>query len=316
MLKILDNTKLWWFAGEDPYILGQCSKGLRRRFSLIGLLVICLSIVAAASLTYGIDQILESAVFDVIIGLYWGFFVFVLYLFALYTFSKNVLPSGKNSWTGKFLSFGIRIGFLAFLGFLVAQPLTYCFLQTPVDLELSVFKKEEIANEHAKLNLKYAQLLQDKRPELKTTVQFKKQIQEYNRFKNRELRGFIKSQDERNFFIRKIIVMNTQGSVRYISWLFSLVLVLIFILPVGLKFLVSLSTDYYRTKKRIQTRLIDSHHSRMVRSYNFVMQAKYGHAGITFSSAYIDPPYNTTLKSKPREKDKSEFLKWLLLENN
>ena len=78
MSKFLDNKKFWWFAGEDPYILSQCSKGLRRKFSLIGILVILISLVSAAGIAFGVEQILNSTTADIIIGVYFALFIFIL----------------------------------------------------------------------------------------------------------------------------------------------------------------------------------------------------------------------------------------------
>jgi ABC-type multidrug transport system fused ATPase/permease subunit len=316
MFKFLDNKRLWWFAGEDPYVLGQCSKSLRRTFSLIGILVVIISAVSALSLTYGVDQILESVAFDVVIGIYCALFVFVLYLFILHTLSRNVLPVAGESLRGRLLSKMIRVSFLVFLGFFVAQPLSYIILETPVDEELSIFKKEEIELYNNRLNLKYARLLQEKRVEDKSTIKFRTTIGEYNQQKNREIRKFMRIQNDRNFFIQKIILMNTRGIVQYLSWLLSLILISIFILPVILKSMISFSSEYYRVKKTIQSRIVDKHHTRFVQTYNDILKTKYGYANLSYHSAYIDPPYNTQLKRKPKLRDKTQFLKWLLNENN
>lgn len=316
MFKFLDNRKLWWFAGEDPYILGQCTKLLRRRFSVIGILVILISTISALSLTYGIDQILESVAFDVAIGIYFALFVFVLYLFILHTLSRNVLPVAVESIRGRILSYCIRIGFLIFLGFFVAQPLSYLILKAPVEVELSVFKKQEVEAFNNRLNIKYAQLLQEERLQTNSSQKFQNLIQENSRLKNREIRKFIRMQSDRNFFIQKVILMNTQGSVRYLSWLLSIFLVSIFIFPVILKSLISLSSEYYHVKKNIQSRIVNAHHARFVETYNEILRAKYGYANLSYQSSYIDPPYNTQLKPKPKLRDRLQFLKWLLNENN
>jgi hypothetical protein len=316
MFRFLDNRKLWWFSGEDPYVLGQCTKLLRRRFSVIGILVIVISIISALSLTYGIDQILESLAFDVAIGIYFALFVFVLYLFILHTLSRNVLPVAKESMRGRVLSYGIRVGFLIFLGFFVAQPLSYLILKAPVDVELSIFKKQEVQAFNDRLNIKYAQLLQEERLKANSSQKFQMLIQENSRLKNREIRKFLRIQRDRNFFIQKVILMNTQGSVRYLSWILGILLVLIFIFPVILKSLISLSSEYYRVKKRIQSKIVNTHHARFVKTYNEILSSKYGYANLSYHSAYMDPPYNTRLKPKPKLRDKSQFLKWLLNENN
>ena len=129
MLNFLDDKKLWWFAGEDPYVLGNCSKSLRKRFGAIGLFVVIVCLISSISITYAVDQILESIFFDIVIGLYFAAFVFILYMFLLYTLSRNVLPTKDNGIVGKIISYFIRISFLVFLGYFVSQPIILNFLK-------------------------------------------------------------------------------------------------------------------------------------------------------------------------------------------
>ncbi|WP_157943684.1 MULTISPECIES: DUF4407 domain-containing protein [Arenibacter] len=328
MHRFLDNKKLWWFAGEDPYILGQCSKSLRRTFSIVGILVVIISLLSAASLAYGVHQILESTSADIIIGIYCGLFVFVLYLFLLHTLSRNVLPTDGTNWRGNLASYIIRIGFLIFLGFLVAQPVSYLLFEKSVENELVAFKTQEILNVNRQLNIKYAKTLSERKSELKSKNQILSEIENNNRLKNRELRSFIRRQEESNFFIRKILILNTlfhfdkeehadiNVPLVISSWALSLFLIFIFITPAILKILISISSEYYIIKKTIETKLIDTHFNKFLNSYNGILQERYPEKNLSYSSQFIDPPYNTRLKSKPELKNRNDFLKWLLDESN
>tara|TARA_R110000765_G_scaffold340818_6_gene430878 strand:- start:226 stop:1236 length:1011 start_codon:yes stop_codon:yes gene_type:complete len=328
MHKILDNKKLWWFAGEDPYILGQCSKSLRRTFSIVGVLVVIISLLSAASLAYGVHQILESTSADIIIGIYCGLFVFVLYLFILHTLSRNVLPTKGANWRGNLISYTIRIGFLIFLGFFVAQPVSYVLFENSVENEIVAFKSLEIQQFNKKLNIKYAKDLGEKRSSLSSKELILNEIENNNRLKNRELRSFIRRQEESNFFIRKILILNTlfhfdkeehadiNVPLVISSWALSLFLIFIFITPAILKILISISSEYYIIKKTIETSLVNAHFTRLVNSYNAILQERYPEKNLSYSSQFIDPPYNTRLKSKPELKNRNDFLKWLLDESN
>lgn len=328
MHRFLDNKKLWWFAGEDPYILGQCSKSLRRTFSIVGIMVIIISLLSAASLAYGVHQILESTSADIIIGIYCGLFIFVLYLFLLHTLSRNVLPTDGTNWRGNLASYIIRIGFLIFLGFLVAQPVSYVSFEKYVENELVAFKNQEIQNFNRQLNIKYAKILEERRSELRAENRILNAIENNNRLKNRELRSLIQRQEESNYFIRKILILNTlfhfdnnehadiNVPLVISSWILSLLLILIFITPAILKILISISSEYYKIKKTIETNLIDNHFTKFLNTYNGVLQERYPEKNLSYSSQFIDPPYNTRLKLKPELKNRDEFLKWLLDESN
>lgn len=328
MRSFLDNKGLWWFAGEDPYILSQCSKGLRRRFSFIGILVILISMLSGISVAYGIEQILESMSADIIIGVYGGLFILILYLFLLHTLSRNVLPSAKNKWSGKLFSYVVRVGFLIFLGILITQPISYFILRSPVENELIAFKNKEIKELNDRLNGHYAQKLKEAKSSLTSPTQVLNKIQNNDKLKNRELREFMKSQGERDYFIRKILILNTlsyfdkpnglkaNNNLVLSSWILDLFFIGLFILPVFLKYKISISSEYYRTKKNVETRIINTHFKRFLHTYNEILRGTYPEFDAQFTSRYLDPPYNTVLKTPPQYKGKSEFIKWLLNEDN
>lgn len=328
MFRFLDNNKLWWFAGEDPYVLRQCSKKLRRRFSLIGILVIFVSLTSAISMAYGIHQILESTSADIIIGVYCGLFIFILYIFLLHTLSRNVLPGNSDDRLGKIIAYIVRVGFLIFLGLLVTQPISSFVFQNQVENELITFKNYEINEVNDRLNIQYAEKLKEARVKLTSKTQVLQEIRKNERAKNIEIREFFKSQEERNYFIRKVLILNTPFhfdkerhadvniTLVLYSWILDLFFILIFIAPVFLKALISISTGYYKTKRIIETAIIDKHHQRFVASYNDILNNKYSVAHLKYSSSYQDPPYNTKLKSKPKFKGKNDFIKWLFDESN
>ncbi|RXG29872.1 DUF4407 domain-containing protein [Leeuwenhoekiella marinoflava] len=300
MSKLINNSVLWWFAGEDPHILSQCSSKIGFRFGLIGLLVLLISISSTLSIAYGIDQILESAVADVLVGAYCGLFILILYLFLLHTLSRNVLPEAKDSKTGKRISFLIRILFLIALGYLVAQPINSLIFKSYLTREITHYKDVELKNYERHFN-----------------------------FQNMdELALFQKEQDSNNYFIQKVIILNTlfyvdrsdQRPVNYfmvsLSLLISMGIISLFIAPVFLKRFISISNNYYKVKRRIQTKVIDQHHAAFVNEYNAILSGFSADTNYRYKTAYLDPPYNTRLKPKPKERNKDEFLKWLLDEGN
>ena len=181
MSKLISNSILWLFAGEDPYILRQCSLKLGFRFGLIGLLVLVVSIASACSMAYGIDQLLESAVADVLVGVYCGAFILILYLFLLHTLSRNVLPEAKDSKMGKRISFVIRLLFLIALGYLVAQPLNTLIFKSYLNKEITHYKKVELKNYQRHFNLK----------------------------RNADVVSFQNKQEANSYFIQKVIILNT-----------------------------------------------------------------------------------------------------------
>ena len=217
---------------------------------------------------------------------------------------------------------------MIFLGFFVAQPVSYVLFENSVENEIVAFKSLEIQQFNKKLNIKYAKDLGEKRSSLSSKELILNEIENNNRLKNRELRSFIRRQEESNFFIRKILILNTlfhfdkeehadiNVPLVISSWALSLFLIFIFITPAILKILISISSEYYIIKKTIETSLVNAHFTRLVNSYNAILQERYPEKNLSYSSQFIDPPYNTRLKSKPELKNRNDFLKWLLDESN
>ena len=300
MSKLISNSIFWLFAGEDQYILRQCSLKLGFRFGLIGLLVLVVSIASACSMAYGIDQLLESAVADVLVGVYCGAFILILYLFLLHTLSRNVLPEAKDSKMGKRISFVIRLLFLIALGYLVAQPVNTLIFKSYLNKEITHYKKVELKNYQRHFNLK----------------------------RNADVVSFQNKQEANSYFIQKVIILNTlfhtnksdQKSIDYpvvvLSFLVSIGVILLFITPVFLKRFISISSNYYKVKRKIQTNVIDNHHRAFVKEYNTILSGFSSDTNYRYKTAFLDPPYNTRLKPKPKERNKDEFLKWLLDEGN
>ena len=151
--------------GRSIYFESMSQK-IRRTFSLIGILVIIVSLTSAISMAYGVDQILESTSADIVIGCYCGLFIFILYIFLLHTLSRNVLPTSNDNSYGKTISVLIRVGFLIFLGLLITQPISSFVFQTQVENELIAFKNQEIKVENNRLNIHYAEKLNEAQKEI------------------------------------------------------------------------------------------------------------------------------------------------------
>ena len=109
--------------------------------------------------------------------------------------------------------------------------------------------------------------------------------------------------------------MDTSSATWYI-WIFSVIFIFIFISPILIKSFISLDSNYYKNKKRIQNKLILEHHSSFVEEYNRILKTNFETLNLTWQTKYQDPPFNT-IKIKDLELlNDSDFSKWLLNENN
>jgi hypothetical protein len=314
--KFLENNKfLWWFTGEDPYILSDCLKKTKINFSIMGLIVIVILLFTGISFAYGVYELLESYYFGLAIGIYFALVILFLYLFILYTLTKNVLPYKSSSKYGRIGSYAIRFGFLVFLGFIVSQPIEYSLFSNKVDTLLKEGIINEIENRNISLNNEYVHKLKEAQSLNYSPKELKDEVFRFNKEKKNRLNNYIDFQYSRNFFIKKMILMDTSSNTWYI-WIFSFVFILIFISPVIIKTQISLDTNYYKNKKKIQSKLVLEHHSVFVKEYNRILKTNFESLNLTWETKYQDPPFNTIKVNELELRNDTEFSKWLLNENN
>lgn len=315
-LKFLEyNRFLWWFTGEDPYILSECLKKTRVRFSVIGILVVSILIFTGISFTYGVYELLESYYFGLIIGIYFAAVILFLYLFILYSVTKNVLPSKDNSKVGRVISYSIRVGFLIFIGIIVSQPIEYSLFSNKVDSLLNEDILKEIEKRNQNLNNEYVYKLKEKHSLNLSKEILKQEVFRFQKDKNKRLKNYIDYQYSRNFFIKKMILMDSSSETWYI-WIFSGVFIFIFISPLLLKSRVSLNSNYYKNKKIKQEKLILKHHNAFTKEYNDILNNNFKEFNLSWKTKYLDPPFNTKKIKNIDLQNDSEFSKWLLNENN
>lgn len=140
-------------SGEDEFIIKKCSIVIQKRFELIGFcvaLIFLICFLSATFFTYSLFQ--DSHWLSFPMGLIWGAVVANIYLLLLYTISPALLPvaskKGKLKMVfgkileSKFWSFSLflRIWFMLFLAFIIAQPFNVCFLSSRIEKSLENHK--------------------------------------------------------------------------------------------------------------------------------------------------------------------------------
>lgn len=313
-LRILEHNKfLWWFAGEDPFILTECNKEVRVKFSLIGLFVVVVMVITFISISYGVYHLLESYEIGFMIGVYSAFLIMFLYMFVLYTLTKDVLPYKKKKKVEVSISYVIRFGFLFALGLVVSQPIEYHLFSNEVDNLLSLRIEQSIIEKNKSLNKDYAFKVKELRDLNLSPIELNNEIDRFKVGKERILDRFSEYQYSRNFFIEKMILMDKH--LVYI-WGFSVLFVILFIAPIYLKLKIDLNSNYYKNKRTIQRALLENHYHRFIETYNSILKEKFPKECLVYKSVYQDSPYNIQKVSKPELETEEDFTKWLLNEGN
>lgn len=133
-------------SGEDEFIIKKCSIIIQKRFELIGLSVVLIFFIcflSATFFTYSLFQ--DSHWVSFPLGIIWGAVIANIYLLLLYTISPALLPvASKNGklkmvygtiLESKFLTLSmfLRLCFMLFLAYIIAQPFNVCILSSRIE---------------------------------------------------------------------------------------------------------------------------------------------------------------------------------------
>jgi hypothetical protein len=142
-------------SGEDDFIIRKCSKTIQLRFALIGFFVLFIffcCFLSATFFTYSLFQ--GTSWVSIPMGIIWGAIVANIYLLLLYTISPKLLPvafknkigqtidNRNNAQKVSFISSSIlfRLGLMALLAIIIAQPLNVILLSKSVETSIEKHK--------------------------------------------------------------------------------------------------------------------------------------------------------------------------------
>lgn len=313
LIHIFANATVFWrFIGEDPDIIRDSPTSERIRFSFMGIIVGAVVIITGISITYGVYELLESYYFGLPLGLFAAFFVLTLYIFIIYTLTRNVLPTDDGSKIGRWASLTLRIVFLAALGFIASQPVEYYFFSDEVNKDLSEQIAQTIRKKNTQMNIDFTRFINEAEQTAVSKQALIAEVAHYKKKKQQDLRNFAEFQYTRNFFIRKMVLMDT--SLWYI-WPFSAFFIVLFLSPIWIKRMMSLNRHYYQKKFKIENEIILSHHKWFVATYDQILMKQFPKENLHWSSIYLNPPYNTQLRTEFIHHPETEFENWLLSES-
>ncbi len=307
--KYFIDKALWVFTGEDSYVLSQCEEDTQQRFTYIGTLVIVILMLSSISIFYGVNELLDSLIFDFVISIYVVVFFLFLFMLILYTLNKNVLPSisSTENKVSRWVSNFIRIAFLAVLAFLVSQPIEYALFSTQVSTEFNQHITQLLENRNVQLNQEFRYKLDELIINNKPNNTIKKELKQFNEQKKIKLKQYESYLKSKNFFMYKMGLIDTH---LWYAWICTGLFILLFILPFYLKYKIPIYSNYYVLKRNIQKNIILEHHQYFVEQYNAFFQKNYSNLEIKYQTPYKNPPFNTKLKDKEKAHSNAQFLNW------
>ncbi|MCD2424823.1 DUF4407 domain-containing protein [Niabella pedocola] len=288
------------------------SAGILKRFYAATLLIIAILLLTCVSIFYAIELLFHSVAVETMLAIFFSLLFICIYIFLLNTFSKEDRKHKKK------LNFSdiIRIGFIAFMGFLIAQPLIILLYATRLSTDVAHYK-QQLLNTHTtrisglteketkKLLTRYHYYNQQKQ-QSGTTI-YDDQMARIDRslqamqIKTQALESTAACTIAANsFFLYRIKRVN--GSYP-LSRLLVIIIVLLFILPGLLIYVISGDHHYYQQKKAFERKLVTDAYQAFTMHYK-----KLWDRSVTIFSRYIDPPFNTIRKKPPVAGNTNDFV--------
>ncbi|WP_300603882.1 DUF4407 domain-containing protein [Niabella sp.] len=314
-----NNSKMRGIASPKSFVklLGaeyglMRNTGILKRFYISALLILAILLLTCISVFYAIELLFHSVAVELTLALFFSLLFICIYIFLLNTFSKEDRKH-KKRWS---FSDSIRIGFIAFIGFLMAQPLTILLFASTLSADVNDYKEQLLkahavrisglaAKETETLEARYRYYNQQKH-QSGTTIH-DGQIARIDRTLQATHSKMLALEQTaartiaaNSFFLYRI--KKVSGSYP-LSWLLVIAIVALFTLPALFIYTISSEEHYYQQKKALERKMItEAHHSFMMHYLQL-----FNHS-VTVFSRYTDPPFNTIRKAPPVSGTTDEFI--------
>lgn len=251
-------------SGDDRSIIRQCSKKTQNIFIIIGALVSCIIVLSFISVTGAFIHFFNYILIDIAIGLFFALMMANIYLLLLYTLSKNLLPHISSKGARK-ISVGLRVGFIAIFAIIVSKPLELFLFSPLIEEEIILHKQKEYKSSELVINSIYDKSFKDLERLIKLGDSSASQIltsKKIEREKNlSDLKFKIESSD---FYLHQLRILNS----KYLfTWMFTLMIILLFLSPIYFKFLMEEENEFYQKKKIIEIQIVLDEYDSFKRNY-------------------------------------------------
>lgn len=284
-----------------------------KRFYVSSVLIIIILLMTWISIKYAFDLLFHALIVEIILAIFFSLLFFCTYIFLLNTFAKEA--RAQKSILN--LSNVIRIGFVLYMGLLIAQPLIILLYSASLTPAVEGHKQMLFSKHTEKVSalmageikalitrkrycLKQKELLGTSiyNNELKKIDAKLKTVQSNEDNLNQTAKRAI---EQSSFFLYRVEKTNHDYPV---SWLLTLLIVLLFLSPGYLIYSISSQHEYYRLKKAREKELIIAAYNSFTTHYTKLFNEQ-----IAIFSRYEDPPFNTIRKQPPIPASMTEFLK-------
>jgi hypothetical protein len=225
-----------------------------------------------------------------------------------------------SSKGARWISLSLRIVFIAVFAMIVSKPFELLLFSPLLDKDIEIHKQNEYTASEVVINSLYeksfnelerlielgdasaAAILATKKTErVETLLQLQKQI------------------DASDYYLQQIKILNS----KYVfTWLFTAIMIVLFLAPVYFKYLMEEENEFYKKKKKIERQIVLDEYASFKSKYKlfwkgffqdlevrppdknermYVVLAEIIQKNYEFEVVFADPPFNTIRKKDPRD---------------
>jgi hypothetical protein len=287
--------------------------GVLKRFYISSLLIVAIIITTGVSIFYAITLLFHSVLVETLLTVFFCLLFVCIYVFLLNTFAKEK-SAGRTLFNASNL---IRAGFIAFMGFQVAQPLMILLYINKLEHKIETYKQQLLLTHIKKIDaLTYDEMerLQnsltyyfDQKENFGTSIYDEEIAKKNEAIKKIQHKATLfkttaqQTIEGNSFFLFQVSKVNRDYP---LSWLFTFLIVVLFLLPGYLIYSISSQNEYYLLKKAQERSLVLNSYSYFLMWHKILFNSK-----IEVFSRYEDPPFNKIRKQPLVKATNSAFLK-------
>ncbi len=302
----LDRTYsfLWKVVGEDGQILNRCGNKTQTVFAISGFIFLLLSLVGILSYRYVFNGIFKIPTFS------WPLaFIWTIIIFNIYRLNLSTLSAYKPKYNvGYIFSLFIRVFFMILIGITLIKPMEAYIFNKLLSEELSkviVVKIQNSSKESLEFFNSEIAILEEELSQIRQHVnegRISMGNEKLNFLKEKKLKlldekgkTLSETQDlfkPSNMFFIGLLVFNRENPW---IWFYSLSSLLIFLLPLFLKFSVSPNSRFAINKTDLQKQIILEEYGKFKLVYPKIFKIS-SKSQIVWEENYEDAPFNTKRK--------------------
>jgi len=301
--------------GGDYYLLAGASTKVMRKYYLAAVSLILIMLLSLTSIIYAMEMLIHQPIIDAVLTVFLVSLFTCIYIFLLNTFSKDAKSTGSIFSSANC----IRFFFLIFMAFLISRPLATYFLTKQVDENMIHYKQNLINRHNIKINAFYDTEINELSKQQKnlafqlalfSTITFAEEMRETNdkiaslqSDKSKIQNLAIDQIQNANFFLHRLRLCFNLA----LSWLTSVIVVLIFLFPAYLIYSIDAQDVYYEQKKNRENALVSAVFQEFTESYKRLFFEKWK-LNVNYFTLFEDPPFNQIRKKSPNLKTRDQFL--------